>query len=93
MRRRKERIRRKRKEEEDVEKKEGGGGRDGVAVVVVVVVVTWCGRDRWVVRDGIWCGCGNGEFERQIHEKGGECQQSTSVPKIKVINIYSSWQS
>ena len=33
------------------------------------VVVTWCGRDRGVVRDyGIWCGCGNGGFERQIHE-------------------------
>ena len=53
------------------------------------VVVTWCGRDRGVVRDdGIWCGCGRGGFERQIHEKGGERHESRAYPRSK-LSIYT----
>ena len=44
-------------------------------VVVVVFVVTWCGRDRWVVRDGI----------RKINTRKEENVSITSAFKMKVI--------
>ena len=46
-----------------------------VVVVVVVVVVTWCGRDRWVVRDGI----------RKTNTRKEENVSITSAFKMKVI--------
>ena len=60
-----------------------------VVVVVVVVVVTWCGRDRWVERDGIWCGCGSGGFERQIHEKE-QRQHITSISNSTTTSIITT---
>ena len=59
-----------------------------VVVFIVVVVVTWCGRDRGVVRDyGIWCGCGRDGFERQIHDKR-ERHESQTSPRQK-LSIYT----
>ena len=46
-----------------------------IVVVVVVFVVTWCGRDRWVVRDGI----------RKTNTRKEENVSITSAFKMNVI--------